>query len=46
VFLRYSKTYCKGTANIGVLESSKLVAVKADKIIFFIQNVNYDFKGC
>jgi len=52
VFLRYSKTYCKGSckywgaANIGELESSKLVAVKADKIIFFIQNVNYDFKGC
>jgi hypothetical protein len=45
LFLRYSKTYCRGLANIGELESSKLVAVNADKIKFFIQNVN-SFKGC
>ena len=29
-----------GAANIGELESSKLVAVNADKINFFVQNVN------
>ena len=30
----------RGAANIVELESSKLVAVNADKITFFIQNVN------
>jgi hypothetical protein len=30
----------RGPANIGELGSSKLVAVNADKITFFIQNVN------
>ena len=30
----------RGAANIGELESSKLVAVNADKITFFIKNVN------
>ena len=30
----------RGAANIGELESSKLVAVNAVKINFFIQNVN------
>ena len=30
----------RGPANTGALGSSKLVAVNADKIIFFIQNVN------
>jgi hypothetical protein len=35
----------RGAANIGELGSSKLVAVNADKITFFIQNVN-SFKGC
>ena len=30
----------RGPANIGELESSKLVAVNEDKITFFIQNVN------
>jgi len=44
VFLRYSKTIVRGLANIGELESSKLVAVNAVKIIFFIQNVN-SYKG-